>query len=227
MSGFWLIYVERIGEWLPLMLRAAIVTIEIAVLSIAISLVAGFALALARLSSWRALSALSFGYIECMRGTPALVQLYILYFALPGIGIVLSSFSAAVLALGFNAAAYMAEIYRSGIQSIHKGQLEAARAIGMRPLQSLRIVILPQARIVILPPTANLWVAIVKDTSLASVIAAPELMMRSLDLVGQTWLPLHIYILAGLIYTAMCIPLGRLAKSLERRARHGWRENVP
>jgi polar amino acid transport system permease protein len=224
MSGFFLVYVERLDDWLPPLLRAAVVTIEIAALSIIISLIVGFVVALARLSRWNAISSLAVIYIECLRGTPALVQLYIVYFALPSIGIVFDSFTAAVLTLGLNAAAYMAEIYRSGIEAIHKGQRDAALAIGMRPLQALRFIILPQAWGAILPPTANLWVALVKDTSLASVIAAPELMTRSLDLVGQTWLPLHIYIVAGILYTLMCLPLGRLARALERQAHWGWRE---
>jgi polar amino acid transport system permease protein len=226
MRDFLIVYMERLDDWLPPLLRAAVVTIELAIFSILISLTVGFVIALARMSRWKLLSSLAVAYIECLRGTPALVQLYIVYFALPSIGVVFDSFTAAVITLGLNAAAYMAEIYRAGIGAIHIGQLEAALAIGMRPLQSLRFILLPQAWGIILPPTANLWVALVKDTSLASVIAAPELMTRSLDLVGQTWLPLHIYIVAGILYTMMCLPLGRLARALERRAHSGWRDEI-
>jgi His/Glu/Gln/Arg/opine family amino acid ABC transporter permease subunit len=221
MGGFLEIYSKLIGEWLPPLLRAAVVTLELAALSIVVGLIFGLLLALLKVSGQPILRHAANVYIEIIRGTPALTQLFIVYFGLAGVGITLDNFTAAVVALGANTAAYMAEIYRAGIESVHRGQREAALSIGMTPLQSLRFIVLPQAWQVVLPPAANLGIAVLKDTSLASAIATPELMSRAYDLVGQYWRPMHIYVLVALIYVAMCLPLGRLVRHLERRARRG------
>ena len=117
-------------------------------------------------------------YIELIRGTPALTQLFLIYFGLASAGFVLSAFTAAVVGLGLNYAAYLAEVYRAGIRAIHAGQREAALVIGMTHAQAMRSIILPQALRVIVPPMANYAVSLLKDTSVASLISAPELMLR-------------------------------------------------
>jgi His/Glu/Gln/Arg/opine family amino acid ABC transporter permease subunit len=221
MTGFLAVYGENLGRWLPPLLRAAVVTLEVATLSIAVGLVLGLVVALLKVSRLPLLRSSAGAYIEAIRGTPALTQIYLVYFGLAGIGIRLDNFTAAVVALGINTAAYMAEIYRAGIESVHKGQREAALSLGMTPARAMRYIVLPQAWSVVLPPGANLAIAILKDTSLASAIATPELMSRAYDLVGQSWRPMHIYLLAAALYAAMCLPLGRLMHRLERPARRG------
>ena len=221
MTGFLAVYGENLGRWLPPLLRAAVVTLEVAILAIAVGLVLGLVVALLKVSRLPLLRSSAGAYIEAIRGTPALTQIYLVYFGLAGIGIRLDNFTAAVAALGINTAAYMAEIYRAGIESVHKGQREAALSLGMTPARAMRYIVLPQAWSVVLPPGANLAIAILKDTSLASAIATPELLSRAYDLVGQSWRPMHIYLLAAALYAAMCLPLGRLMHRLERPARRG------
>jgi His/Glu/Gln/Arg/opine family amino acid ABC transporter permease subunit len=218
------VYAESLGDWIPPLLRATVVTLEVATLSIALGLVLGLVVALVKVSRLPLLRPAANVYVEVIRGTPALTQLYIVYFGLAGVGIVFDNITAAVLALGMNTAAYMSEIYRAGIESVQRGQREAALSLGMTPLQAMRHVVLPQAWRVVLPPGANLSIAIVKDTSLASAIATPELMSRAYDLVGQSWRPMHIYLLVALIYAAICLPLGRLVRRLEREARRAEQE---
>jgi His/Glu/Gln/Arg/opine family amino acid ABC transporter permease subunit len=201
-------YAESLQVWLPPLMRAAKITLYIAALSILVGATVGLLLALLKMSRRPFLRRPAALYIEVVRGTPALAQLYIVYFGLAGLGLTLDNLTAAVVALGLNAAAYMAEIYRAGIDSVHGGQREAALSLGMTPLQALRFIVLPQAWRVVLPPGANLGIAVLKDTSLASAIATPELMSRAYDLVGQTWRPMPIYIVVALMYLAMCLPLG-------------------
>ena len=224
MSGFLATYWESLALWLPPLMRAARVTLLVAVLSIAVGAVVGLLLALLKMGGPAALRKAASFYIEVTRGTPALAQLYIAYFGLASMGLTLDNVTATVVALGLNAAAYMAEIYRAGIESVHGGQREAAMSLGMTPGQAMRFIVLPQAWRVVLPPGANLGIAVLKDTSLASAIATPELMSRAYDLVGQTWRPMHIYLLVALMYMAMCLPLAQLVRRLERGVK---RSDVP
>jgi His/Glu/Gln/Arg/opine family amino acid ABC transporter permease subunit len=217
-------YADSLRLWLPPLLRAAKFTLNIALLSILLGAMVGLLLALLKMSRRRLLRRPAELYIEVIRGTPALAQLYIVYFGLAGVGVTLDNVTAAVVALGLNAAAYMAEIYRAGIESVHSGQREAALSLGMTPLQALRFIVLPQAWRVVLPPGANLSIAVLKDTSLASAIATPELMSRAYDLVGQTWRPMPIYIVVAIMYMVMCLPLGQLVHRLERSVK---RSDVP
>lgn len=230
-------YGTSLSLWLPPLLRAARFTLNIALLSILVGAVVGLLVALMKMSRSRFLRRPAELYIEVIRGTPALAQLYIVYFGLAGVGLTLDNFTAAVVALGLNAAAYMAEIYRAGIESVHGGQREAAMSLGMTPLQALRFIVLPQAWRVVLPPGANLGIAVLKDTSLASAIATPELMSRAYDLVGQTWRPMPIYIVVAIMYMAMCLPLGQVVRRLERSVKRSdvravrtpaarWRQRV-
>lgn len=239
MGAFLAAYGDSLALWLPPLVRAARVTLIVAVLSIGVGAITGLPLALLKLRGNRGLRRAASFYIEVTRGTPALAQLYITYFGLAGIGLTLDNVTAAVLALGLNAAAYMAEIYRAGIESVHAGQREAAMSLGMTPAQAFRFIVLPQAWRVVLPPGANLGIAVLKDTSLASAIATPELMSRAYDLVGQTWQPMHIYLLVAFMYLAMCLPLAQIVRRLERGVKRsdvlaarvpeaaGWRQRVP
>jgi polar amino acid transport system permease protein len=238
MGGFLATYGDSLALWLPPLMRAARVTLIVAALSIAVGAVVGLLLALLKMGGSSPLRRAASLYIEVTRGTPALAQLYIAYFGLASMGLTLDNVTATVVALGLNAAAYMAEIYRAGLESVHGGQREAALSLGMTPAQALRFIVLPQAWRVVLPPGANLGIAVLKDTSLASAIATPELMSRAYDLVGQTWRPMHIYLLVALMYMAMCLPLAQVVRRLERGVKRsdvpaakdpgsvGWRQRV-
>ncbi|HEU0116836.1 MAG TPA: amino acid ABC transporter permease, partial [Thermomicrobiales bacterium] len=156
-------------------------------------------------------------YIEVLRGTPVLAQLFILYFGLAEFGLRFTPLQAAILGLGLNGAAYLAEVFRAGIQSIHAGQMDAALAVGMTPLTAMRYVVLPQAVGVVVPPTANYSIALLKDTAVVSAVAAPEIMFRARDLVMETYLSMQIYLLVALMYLVLSFALSRLAVALERR----------
>jgi His/Glu/Gln/Arg/opine family amino acid ABC transporter permease subunit len=149
-----------------------------AALAYALAVVVGLVIALARTSRRRSVSIAAAWYVELIRGTPALTQLFLLYFGLASAGIILPAFAAAVVGLGLNYSAYMSEVYRAGIAAVHRGQREAALAIGMTNALAMRSIILPQAVRIIVPPMANYAVSLLKDTSVASLISAPELMLR-------------------------------------------------
>lgn len=201
----------------PELLSAAWATIQLAAFALAIGLVWGLVIALARRSHNAALRRAAGIYVQIFRGTPALIQLFLIYFGLAEFGVKLSSFQAAVLGLGLNTAAYMAEIYRAGIEAIARGQTEAALAIGMRPIQAMRWIVLPQAVRVVLPPIGNVMINLLKDTSVASLIAAPDLMLRAQDLSAEYFRPLEIYVMVGVLYFLMCFPLSLLLRHAERR----------
>ena len=139
-------------------------------------------------------------------------MLFLIYFGLADFGIIFDAFPAAVLGLGLSGAAYMAEIFRAGIESIHRGQMEAALTVGLTPMAAMRWVILPQALRVVLPPLANFGIALLKDTSVASIISAPELMLRARDLASSSFLPLEVFLLAAAIYLVMSLPVAFLTR---------------
>ena len=156
-----------------------------------------------------------------MRGTPVLAMLFLIYFGLVPFGIVLHAFPAAVIGFGLNGAAYLAEVYRAGLQAVDRGQREAAQMIGLRRGQALRYVVLPQSLPAVLPPMGNYLVSLLKDTSIASLISAPELMLRSRDLAGTYYLPMQYYLLAGAMYLVMAWPMMHGVRRLERRFARG------
>lgn len=205
-----------VREWMPELLVAAGQTLRMTVLAYGLAVVAGLVIALGEMSRRRWLSRICRVYIEFIRGTPTVTQLFLIYFGLPSVGIVLPGFAAAVVALGLHYAAYMAEIYRSGIAAVDKGQGEAAAAIGMTRGEAMRHIVLPQAIRIIVPPLANNAVALLKDTSVASLIAAPELMMRADDITSEYYMPMQVYVLAGIMYFVMAFPLSLVARRLER-----------
>ena len=145
-----------------------------------------------------------------------LTQLFLIYFGLASLNIVIPGFQAAVIALGLHYAAYMAEVYRSGIAAIESGQSEAAAALGLRRAQVMRLVILPQAIRIILPPMTNFAISLLKDTSVASLIAAPELMMHATDITSEYYMPMPVYLLTGAFYFVLAYPLSLLVGYFER-----------
>ena len=212
---------DDFAQWLPQLLVAAGGTLKMTALAYLIAISAGLLIALARLSrrSWVVTTAT--WYVELVRGTPALTQLFLIYFGLASVGIALPAFVAAVLGLGLNYAAYMSEVYRAGIAAVHRGQREAALAIGMTNALAMRNIILPQALRIIVPPMANYAVSLLKDTSVASLISAPELMLRARDLSSEYFMPMELYLLVGAMYLMMAYPLGKGARYLEVRMGRG------
>jgi len=204
---------ENIGP----ILDAVLVTLSLAFLAEVIGVVFGLVLALLKISKSRLLSLPAQIYIDLFRGTPLLVQITILFFAFPLVGIRFTSlFFAGLAALALNAAAYVAEIFRSGIESIDKGQMEAGRASGLSYAQTMRHIIVPQAFRRVIPPLTNEFVLLVKDTSLVSVIGLSELLRAGRVVQAETFngSPL---VAVALIYLAICLPLIYLAGRLERR----------
>jgi His/Glu/Gln/Arg/opine family amino acid ABC transporter permease subunit len=197
--------------------QGAIVTLELAVCALALGLTLGLFGALARRSNIRLLAVVGTIYVEVVRGTPALLQIFVIYFGLASYGIRFEPFTAAVLTLGLISGAYITEIIRAGIAAVDRGQVEAAVSLGMAPSTVMRRIILPQAAALMLPPFTNFVVSLIKDTSLALTISVPEMMYRSYDVASQTFRSLEVYALAGVIYLAICYPLSRAARWLERR----------
>lgn len=213
-----------LADYLPLLLQGARVTIEITVLGMLLAIALGLPIALMRMSHAWPLRLLATGYVEFFRGIPVLLLLFFLYYGLPSLagsylpGLAnLSAFTAAVLGFGLNYAAYEAEVYRAGISSIPVGQWEAAASLGMSPALAFRRIILPQAIRVILPPMTNDLIALFKDTSVVSVIAVVELTKQYQILAKSSTRYLEIGLVTAVLYLAMSVPLGRLARRLEKR----------
>lgn len=205
----------------PLLLDGAWVTLQVSVASMTLAMLLGLAIALSRLYGPTPLSSLAVGYIEVMRGTPLLIQLYILFFGLPNIGIKLSPMMAGILGLGLNYAACEAENYRAGIISIPKSQLEAAFALGMSKFQAIRHIVLPQAIRVSIPPVTNDFIALLKDSSLVSLVTMVELSKVYYQLAATYYDYLGIGVVVAAIYFVVGWPFVRLSRRLERRFGRG------
>jgi polar amino acid transport system permease protein len=223
MTEFLSVYSDNWASWWPQVSAAMWVTVQLTVWSFLLAAILGLLLAVGKLSRFAAVRWACGAYIEVARGIPALAVLFLLYFGLVPVGIVLDAFTAGVVGLGMSAAGYIAEVFRTGIQAIHKGQREAALATGMTPMMSFRHIILPQAMRIILPPMLNMLIILLKDTSICSLISTPELMLRAKDLAMMSFLPMHLFLLAGLLYFLMSWPLSILTRRVEARMRRGMR----
>lgn len=192
-------------------------TIPLSILSFGFGLALGFIAALARLFGGPIVSSIARFYVWIVRGTPLLVQLFLIFFGLPSIGIVLDAFPSALIGFSLNMGAYMSEILRAAIQSIQKGQWEAAYSIGMSWPQAMRRTILPQAARVATPPLGNSFIALVKDTSLAAAITVPEMFQSAQRIAAVTYEPLILYMEAAFIYLIFSSALSALQNKLESR----------
>ncbi|HEU5430899.1 MAG TPA: amino acid ABC transporter permease [Thermomicrobiales bacterium] len=215
--GFWAKLWTNLPYFLETLMPAAVTTIAVTVGAFVLAVIVGLLLALLQRAKFDLVRKAVRAYIEIVRGTPVLAQLFILYFGLAEFGLKFTPLQAAILGLGLNGAAYLAEVFRAGIQSIHAGQMEAALTIGMTPLAAMRYVVLPQAIGVVVPPTANYSIALLKDTAVVSAVAAPEIMFRARNLVMETYLSMQIYLLVALMYLVLSFALSRVAVALERR----------
>jgi polar amino acid transport system substrate-binding protein len=218
--------VSTLREWpkyLPLLLRGAVTTVELSVLGMALAVVAGLAVVLLRLYGTAPLRWLAQAYVEVIRGTPLLIQLFLIYYGLPEVGIRLNAFFAGILGLGLNYAASEAENYRAGIQAIPHGQTEAAHALGMSRWQTLRRIILPQAFRLVIPPMTNDFIAMFKDSSIVSVITMVELTKVYGMLAMSTYDYIGLGLMTAGIYFALSYPASILAGRLEKKLQHDRR----
>jgi polar amino acid transport system substrate-binding protein len=212
--------VSTLREWpkyLPPLLRGAVTTVELSVAGMALAVTAGLVVVLLRLYGAFPLPWLAQAYVEIVRGTPLLIQLFMIYYGLPEIGIRLNPFLAGVLGLGLNYAASEAENYRAGIQSIAHGQTEAALALGMSRWQTLRHVVLPQALRVVIPPVTNDFIAMFKDSSIVSVITMVELTKVYGKLAMSTYDYMGLGLMTAAIYFALSYPASLFANYLEKK----------
>ena len=220
MDGLMTFDMNLVVNSFPLLLIGAGVTIQITVLSTAIGFVIGLIVGVARISNLRVLRMLAEVYVEFFRGTPLLVQIFLFYFALPVItGQRIDPFIAAISACGINSGAYVAEIFRAGIQSVDAGQMEAGRSLGMTWIQTMRYIIVPQAFKRVIPPLGNEFIAMLKDSSLVSVIGFEELTRRGQLIIAKTYGSFEIWMSVAVIYLVMTLTTSRFVAYLERRYR--------
>tara|TARA_R110002020_G_scaffold34066_21_gene103660 strand:- start:241 stop:888 length:648 start_codon:yes stop_codon:yes gene_type:complete len=209
---------ELIVRVFPYFIEAAWITVQLSVLSMLLGLTCGALGAAARLSRSPVLRFIGATYVSVIRGTPALIQIFILYFGGPQVGIQLDAFEAGVLALGFNIGAYMTETMRGAVISVDKGQNEAARTLGMSRFQTFRSVTLPQAmRLMIRPLGVNIN-ALIKGTALVAAISVVELTYTAQRYIGSTYKPFEMFFLAGSIYMVIIYVTGLGVSWLDRRA---------
>ncbi len=211
----WQVFVER-G---PLLLDGARMTVKLACLSMPLAIAAGLAIALGRLYGPGPLRCLLVTYVEIIRGTPLLLQLYVIFYLLPQIGLVIHPMAAAILGLAINYSAYESEIYRAGLRAVPRGQMEAALALGMTTWQALRRVIVPQAVRIVIPPVTNDFIALFKDTSMCSIITVMELTGAYRQQRNDTQATVVLAVMTGTLYLLMSVPLSHLASRLEKRMR--------
>jgi cystine transport system permease protein len=209
-----------IDSFWPLLSAGLIFTVPLTLVTFVLGILLGFLVALARLYGPAPLVALVRFYVWLIRGTPLLVQLFLIFYGLPSAGIVLDAFTAAVIGFTLNIGAYSSEIIRATLAAIPKGQWEAAYSIGMNWPQVMWRVILPQAARIAVPPLSNTFISLVKDTSLAAAVTVPELFQAAQRLASVTYEPLILYVETAIIYLLFSSVLSTLQDRLERRLTH-------
>ncbi len=212
---------EFVVDILPRLIGAASVTVRLTFLAMLFGVLIGAIVALLRVRKRGLLSALAGAYVVIFRGTPLVVQMLIVYFALPQVGLRYDKFTSAVIALGVNAGAYIAEIIRSAIESIDRGQMEAARSLGMSQWTAMRRIIIPQTYRRLLPPLGNEFIAMLKDTSLIALIGGEELTRAGQHIISATFRPWPVYLSVAAIYLAMTAAFTVVIRYWERRLQNG------
>lgn len=207
---------EGFSPYVPGFLQASWLVLALSLLAILVSWGCGLVAALGKASRFAPLRQISNFYIWFIRGTPTLIQIFIVYFGFPQLGLKLSPFVAGVLALGFNGGAYVAEIVRAGLSAIPRGQTESAQALGIGRWQMMTRIILPQVFRVILPPVTNEAITMVKNTSLLSAITVVELTLYSQTIIATTFRPFEFYIATALVYLVMTTLISQAAGRIER-----------
>lgn len=214
---------ELLRQAAPVMLVGAGYTLLFALASMLGGLALGFPTAILRMSTWRVLRWPADLYVSIMRGTPLLVQLFVIYYGLPSIGIEFTPVTAGVLALSLNAGAYLSESLRGAMQSISQGQWRAGFSLGLSYWQTLHHIVLPQSLRVAVPSMSNTLISLIKDTSLVSVITMTELMVATKEVIASTFQPLPLYIAAACIYWVLSMAFEALQRHAEKRLNRAHR----
>ena len=203
---------------LPLLLYGALMTIKITAVAVSFGFIIGLIVSLARMSNFVIVRLIAKCYVDVIRGTPMLVQIFMIYFALPQIiGTRIDPYIAACAACSINSGAYVSEIFRAGIQSVDKGQMEAGRSLGLSWWQTMRFIIIPQAFKASIPPLGNEFIAMLKDSSLVSVIGFEELTRRGQLIIAKTYASFEIWGTVAVIYLIMTVTISQLVGYLERK----------
>lgn len=210
-------------RYLPDLLKGAAISVELTFIVMAFSLILGMIVALARLTRLRSFRGIATVYVEIIRGTPGLLQLFYIYFVFPSLGLRFDPFVAGAVGLTLNYAAYLSEVFRAGIQAVAKGQLEAAQALGLSRTLTMRHIILPQAIRIVVPPLGNYFISLFKDTSLVSTITVRELIFTGQIIAATNFQYFTIFTIIGIIYLAMSYPGSLGVQYLERRMKIGYR----
>src|SRR4051794_7286261 len=205
------------------LLAGLMLTIELTIIVIVLSLVFALFVALAGRSRFAPLRWLVHAYVEVIRGTPLLLQLIYIYYVLPEVGIRLDAFTAGVIGLTLNYSAYLSEVYRSGIQAVPRGQHDAAAALGMTTPLAMRRIILPQAVRIVIPTLGNYFVSLFKDTALCSVVSIQEVVFTAQIIAARNFQYFTLYTVVGLMYFAVSFPAARLVGYLERFSKREYR----
>lgn len=206
-----------IDSFWPLLIACLKFTIPVAVISFALGIIVALATAISRTANYKVLRAIAKFYVWIIRGTPLLVQLFIVFYGLPKVGVTLEPLTAAIIGFTLNVGAYNSEVIRAAIASIGKGQWEASASLGMSKAQTLRLVILPQAARVSIPPLSNSFISLVKDTSLAASITLTEMFQIAQRITAATYEPLVLYSEAAFIYLIFCTILSVIQSNIEKR----------
>ncbi|MGU1641624.1 amino acid ABC transporter permease [Pseudomonas aeruginosa] len=209
--------VELLGMAWPFLLQGAMYAVLFAAVSMVLGLVLGFSVAVARVTKVPVVSQIAAVYVSAFRGTPLLVQIFVLYYGLPSVGIEFTPVTAGILALTLNVAAYLSESMRGAILGIDKGQWEAGLSVGLTWGQTLWNIITPQALRLAVPSLSNSLISLIKDTSLISVITVTELMLATKEVIAETFQPLPLYLAAAGIYWLLSALFERVQKALENR----------
>ena len=209
---------KYVDHALPFLLEGALVTIAASLLAVVLGLVVGIFVMIGRQSRFKVLRALMGAYMSIVRGTPLFIQILIVYYALPGLGLDIPRFQSGVIALSLNSGAYISEMIRGGLLAIPKGQLDAARACGMRSGLIWRRITLPQVLVLILPPLTIEFTGLLKASALLSVIGLVELTRRAQEVIGETLRSPEVWLTTAVLYFVMCFALGTITRRLEKAA---------
>lgn len=215
-------WLQLAKDAMPVLIQGAGLTLFFAIIAMVLGLVLGFVVALARVARIPLLSQLMAFYVSAMRGTPLLVQIFVIYYGLPSVGIEFEPVTAGVLALTLNVAAYLSESLRGAIAGVDRGQWDAALSLGLSWWQGMRFVVAPQALRLAVPSLANSLISLIKDTSLVSVITVSELMMTTKDLIAQTFQPLPLYLMAAAIYWVLSALFEQVQKRVEVKLQRAY-----
>lgn len=213
-------WIALLNNW-PLFLDGFTTTLELSILALTLALVMGIIFGVLGSSYIKPLVAVNRGYVEFFQNTPLVIQVFFLYHGLPHLGVILPVFLVGILGVGIYHGAYMAEVVRAGIQSVHRGQMEAAYSQGFSYWQAMRYIILPQVKRVIFPPMTNQAVNLIKNTSVVAMVAGGDLIYQADCWSSQNLFYGPAYVVTGLLYLSICFPLATFARRLEYRLEEG------